>query len=199
MTRVVLILAALSAACGGGGSTSHEPVVRDSAGIRIVENSGPAWAEDTAWRLSAEPVLTIGAAEANYLAVNTFLEPGDEVVMVLPNYMQIWGVAKNRGCRIKEVHLDVDDDWSLDAAALDGIEEHGTFRFDRGLQRDEVLVDAIFHDRSADALAVQRIGGRVIDRRQPADGERPQDRCDAADLGRARAVGLRLAGLHRSG
>jgi aspartate/methionine/tyrosine aminotransferase len=64
-------------------------------------------------------LVTIGAAEANYLAVTTFLQPGDEVVMVLPNYMQIWGVAANRGCRIKEVHLDVDDDWSLDAAALD--------------------------------------------------------------------------------
>ena len=68
---------------------------------------------------SDDVLVTIGAAEANYLAVTTFLEPGDEVVMVLPNYKQIWGVAKNRGCRIKEVHLDVDDDWSLDAAALD--------------------------------------------------------------------------------
>jgi aspartate/methionine/tyrosine aminotransferase len=64
-------------------------------------------------------LVTIGAAEANYLAVTTFLEPGDEVVMVLPNYMQIWGVARNRGCRIKEVHLDVDDGWTLDVDALD--------------------------------------------------------------------------------
>ena len=64
-------------------------------------------------------LVTIGAAEANYLAVTTFLEPGDEIVLVLPNYMQIWGVAVNRGCRIKEVNLDVDDDWSLDPGALD--------------------------------------------------------------------------------
>jgi aspartate/methionine/tyrosine aminotransferase len=64
-------------------------------------------------------LVTIGAAEANYLAVNTFLEPGDEVVMVLPNYMQIWGVAHNRGCQVKEVHLDVDRDWALDPNALD--------------------------------------------------------------------------------
>lgn len=64
-------------------------------------------------------LVTIGAAEANYLAINTFLEPGDEIVLVLPNYMQIWGVAVNRGCRIKEVHLDVDDDWSLDVGALE--------------------------------------------------------------------------------
>jgi aspartate/methionine/tyrosine aminotransferase len=69
---------------------------------------------------SAEDVLvTVGAAEANYLAIETFTEPGDEVVVVLPNYMQVWGVAKNRGCRVKEVHLDVDRDWALDPAALD--------------------------------------------------------------------------------
>ncbi len=64
-------------------------------------------------------LVTVGAAEANYLAINTHLEPGDEVVIVLPNYMQVWGVARNRGARVKEVHLDVDRDWALDVAALD--------------------------------------------------------------------------------
>jgi aspartate/methionine/tyrosine aminotransferase len=64
-------------------------------------------------------LVTVGAAEANYLAVTTFLEPGDEVVIVLPNYMQVWGVARNLGARVREVHLDVDRDWALDTAALD--------------------------------------------------------------------------------
>lgn len=64
-------------------------------------------------------LVTVGAAEANYLAVNTFLEPGDEVVLVLPNYMQIWGVARNRGCRVREVHLDIARDWALDPSTLD--------------------------------------------------------------------------------
>jgi hypothetical protein len=64
MKKLVVILAALSAACGGGSSTSHEPVVRDSAGVRIVENSGPAWTDASQWRLSAEPVLRIGESEA---------------------------------------------------------------------------------------------------------------------------------------
>jgi len=68
---------------------------------------------------TADQVLvTVGAAEANFLAVTTFLEPGDEVVLVLPNYMQIWGLAHNRGCRVTEVHLDVERDWSLDPEAL---------------------------------------------------------------------------------
>ncbi len=64
-------------------------------------------------------LVTVGAAEANYIAINTFTDPGDEVVIVLPNYMQVWGVARNRGCRVKEVYLDVDRDWALDTAALD--------------------------------------------------------------------------------
>ena len=69
---------------------------------------------------TADDVLvTIGAAEANYLAINTFLEPGDEVVIVLPNYMQVWGVARNRGANVKEVYLDVERDWALDTDALD--------------------------------------------------------------------------------
>jgi hypothetical protein len=37
--------------------------VRDSAGIRIVENAGPAWGEDDGWRLSAGPALDIGEIE----------------------------------------------------------------------------------------------------------------------------------------
>ena len=39
------------------------PLVRDSAGIQIVENTSPAWTPGEAWRLSEEPVLTIGVAE----------------------------------------------------------------------------------------------------------------------------------------
>ena len=64
MKKLVIILGVLTAACGGGRGTSHEPVVRDSAGVRIVENTGPLWTDDRQWVLSAEPVLTIGASEA---------------------------------------------------------------------------------------------------------------------------------------
>lgn len=63
-------------------------------------------------------LVTVGAAEANYLAITTFLEPGDEVVIVLPNYMQVWGVAANLGATVREVHLDVDRAWALDIGAL---------------------------------------------------------------------------------
>jgi hypothetical protein len=39
------------------------PLVRDSAGIQIVESTSPAWAPGEEWRLSEEPMLTIGVGE----------------------------------------------------------------------------------------------------------------------------------------
>ena len=56
------------AACGDGGSTSGDdvaggPVVRDSAGVRVVENRAPAWAPGTGWRLADSPHLDLGALE----------------------------------------------------------------------------------------------------------------------------------------
>jgi hypothetical protein len=40
-------------------------MVRDSAGIRIVENTGPAWGSEAGWTVSAEPVREIGVLEGD--------------------------------------------------------------------------------------------------------------------------------------
>ena len=50
-------------------------------------------------------LVTVGAIEANYIAARTLLDPGDEIVIMLPNYMQIWGIAKNHGLHIRRFHL----------------------------------------------------------------------------------------------
>jgi len=63
-------------------------------------------------------LVTTGAAEANYLTINTLLEPGDEAAVMLPNYMQIWGVARNRGVNVKEFHLVEAHGWALDLDEL---------------------------------------------------------------------------------
>jgi len=65
-------------------------------------------------------LVTVGAAEANYIATRTLLSPGDEIVVMLPNYMQIWGIAKNHGFRIKSFHLLEEEGWAAD---LDELEE----------------------------------------------------------------------------
>jgi len=68
-------------------------------------------------------LVTIGAAEANYSSIYTLLAPGDEIVVMLPNYMQIWGIAKNHGLRVKTFHLDEDAGWAPD---LDELREQVT-------------------------------------------------------------------------
>ena len=49
--------------------------------------------------------MTVGAIEANYLVIRTLLDPGDEIFVMLPNYMQIWGLGKNHGLALKTFHL----------------------------------------------------------------------------------------------
>ncbi len=66
-------------------------------------------------------LVTVGAAEANYLTIHTLIEAGDEVVIMRPNYMQIWGVAHNRGARIKDFHLREENDWAPDLAELEEV------------------------------------------------------------------------------
>lgn len=70
-------------------------------------------------RISEENILvTNGSAEANFLVGWTLLEPGDEVVMVLPNYMQLPGLAKNLGAKVNTVHLKESLGWHLDLDEL---------------------------------------------------------------------------------
>ena len=64
-------------------------------------------------------LVTVGAAEANYLAMTTLLQPGDEAVIMLPNYMQVWGIAKNHGVLIRECHLSEERGWAPDLAELE--------------------------------------------------------------------------------
>ena len=62
---VTIAVAGIAAwACGGGGAAGAAPVVRDSAGVRIVENPDAAPDGGTLVTLTDEPVLLIGALEA---------------------------------------------------------------------------------------------------------------------------------------
>jgi len=64
---------------------------------------------------SAEQVLvTTGTSEANFLALATLVEKGDDVVVVLPNYMQLHGLARGLGANVREVWLHEDEGWRLD-------------------------------------------------------------------------------------
>ncbi len=71
-------------------------------------------------------LVTIGAIEANYLVLKTLLAAGDEIVVMLPNYMQIWGLAKNHGLALKTFHLREETGWTPDLAELESVVTAGT-------------------------------------------------------------------------
>ena len=63
-------------------------------------------------------LVTVGCAEANYITVQTILDKGDEMVVMLPNYMQVWGIGQNRGYRVKPFHLSEEHGWAPDLDEL---------------------------------------------------------------------------------
>ena len=63
-------------------------------------------------------LVTNGSSEANFIACHTLLEKGDEVIMMVPNYMQIWGIAEALGCIPKAWHLIEKNKWAPDMDEL---------------------------------------------------------------------------------
>jgi aspartate/methionine/tyrosine aminotransferase len=66
-------------------------------------------------------LVTVGCAEANYITCQTVLAPGDEMVMMLPNYMQIWGIAHNSGIQLSPFHLMAEKGWTPDLGELNDV------------------------------------------------------------------------------
>ena len=63
-------------------------------------------------------LVTVGCAQANFSAVQTLLNAGDEIVIMLPNYMQIWGLAHNFGLEVKTFSLKEELGWGIDVDEL---------------------------------------------------------------------------------
>jgi len=59
-------------------------------------------------------IVTTGAAQANFTSLLTTLDPGDEIVIMLPNYMQIYGIARNFRLDVKTFTLQEELNWSVD-------------------------------------------------------------------------------------
>jgi aspartate/methionine/tyrosine aminotransferase len=66
-------------------------------------------------------LATVGAAQANWMTCETLLEPGDEVIVVSPGYRQVWGLAKNKGCVVREARLRPENNWRLDLDELEAL------------------------------------------------------------------------------
>jgi aspartate/methionine/tyrosine aminotransferase len=69
----------------------------------------------------ANVLVTVGAAQANSMVCATLLEPGDEVVVLTPGYRQVWGLAHNAGCAVRELPLREERGWRMDPDELDAM------------------------------------------------------------------------------
>jgi len=63
-------------------------------------------------------LVTVGAAQANAMVCASLLQPADEVVVIAPGYRQVWGIALNAGCVVRELMTRAEDDWRPDLDAL---------------------------------------------------------------------------------
>jgi aspartate/methionine/tyrosine aminotransferase len=63
-------------------------------------------------------LITTGASEANFVSLLSAVDKGDEVIAILPNFMQIPGAARAFGANVKTVSLLEDTGWGIDAEAL---------------------------------------------------------------------------------
>ena len=67
-------------------------------------------------------LVTTGSAEANYVAVQVLVRPDDEVVAIVPNYLQVGLAARGLGAVVRDIPLLPGADestWSLDWDAFE--------------------------------------------------------------------------------
>jgi len=71
-------------------------------------------------------MVTSGSIEANFITIWSLLERGDELILMLPNYMQIWGVARAFGITVKPFYLKEELQWQPDLNELKKLVTPGT-------------------------------------------------------------------------
>lgn len=66
-------------------------------------------------------MVTSGSIEANFITIWSLLERGDELVLMLPNYMQIWGIAHAFDIKVKPFYLKEELKWQPDLNELKNV------------------------------------------------------------------------------
>jgi aspartate/methionine/tyrosine aminotransferase len=90
----------------GYGYTNGNPALR-----RAIAQYYPGFDEENV-------LVTNGSAEANFATIWSLIEPGDEVIVMLPNYMLVWGALKAFGAQLKPFHLREELNWAPDLDEL---------------------------------------------------------------------------------
>lgn len=71
-------------------------------------------------------LVTNGSAEANFISILSHLSEGDELIYMVPNYLQIYGIANAMGVDVKKVWLKENLNWNLDLNELESLVTHKT-------------------------------------------------------------------------
>lgn len=66
----------------------------------------------------ADIIPTHGAAGANHLVISSLVEPGDEVVSVIPTYQQLYSIPESIGATVKLLHLKKENGFQPDLDEL---------------------------------------------------------------------------------
>lgn len=90
----------------GYGQTNGDPVLRE-----VISDLYPGAGKNNV-------LVTTGSIEANFVAVWSLLEPGYEVLCMLPNYMQIIGLARSLGITVRTFQLKEELGWQPDLNEL---------------------------------------------------------------------------------
>lgn len=95
----------------------------NSVHLRYIQTNGPIPLREAICQMypgtDIENILvTNGSSEANFITIWKYIEPGDEVVTLLPNYFQISGMARNLGATVKAGYLKEENNWAPDLDEL---------------------------------------------------------------------------------
>jgi len=110
--------------------TSRELVESDKAGQKFLDVPlGYSQADGTAQLKTAiaaiykkatpeNIMVTTGSSEANFMAAWHLFEKGDEAVLMVPDYAQVWGLAKTFGMKVRLLWLKEELGWQFDPEDL---------------------------------------------------------------------------------
>lgn len=120
-------------------------------------------------------LVTVGAAEANNIALQTLMRPGDELVTQAPTYMQVWGIAKNNGHKVKPFHMQSKNGWAIDLDELKAVADDKTRVI--ALVNPNNPTGYIMTEAEMDAIvnAADRVGAWILADEVYRGGERLQE------------------------
>lgn len=95
------------AACGDGGrrpvTADATPLIGDSAGVRILQDSVPAWGGTARWTVGEEPTLDLGAPANQFAGLGPLVRLSDGHLVVLNGVAQSIGYFDAKGKLLRTV------------------------------------------------------------------------------------------------